>query len=177
MQIKTMMMTRMMISIKKVAISLFVVDIALISYSLYQGNNWLVSSQSAFTSSLLVTLGSFLGYKKMVEKRLEVGDIPKEDRDELDILDDEHDLYSDVKDLKTVIEEERAKIGGLKNTATTLGKSVSGAVSLFRLGGYAVLFLSFLYLNRHGILNIAGFLTGLAVVPLVAFLSIFLKDK
>ncbi len=173
MQIKTMMMTRTMINIKKSIIFLVIVDLLLVALSIYHGNHWLVSSQSAFFSSLLVTLSSFLGYKKMVEKRLEIGDIPKEDRDELDTIEDIHDLYGEDKDLKEVIKEERAHIGGLKNTATNLGKSASGAVSLFRLLAYGVLFLSFLYLNRHGLLNIMGYLTGLAVVPIVAFLSIF----
>jgi hypothetical protein len=164
-----------MINIKKIAITLIVVDLLLITLSLYHGNHWLISSQSAFFSSSLVTLASFFGYKKMIEKKLEIGDIPKEDRDELDIIEDTHDLYAEEADLQEVIKEERAKIGGFKNTAVNLGKSASGAVSIFRLLSYAVLFLSFLYLNRHGLLNIMGYLTGLAVVPLVAFLSIFFK--
>jgi hypothetical protein len=162
-----------MINIKKIAILFLVADIILVATSLYLGNNWLISSQSAFFASLLVTFASYLGYKQMIQKRLEVGDIPKEDRDELDIIEDTHDLYGEDADLKTVIEEERAKIGGLKNSAVALGKSATGAMSVFRLLAYGVLFLSFLYLNRHGLLNIAGYLTGLAVVPIVATFSMF----
>ncbi len=166
-----------MINIKKIVITLVIVDLFLIALSFYHGNHWLVSSQSAFFSSLLITLASFLGYKKMVEKKIELGEIPKEDRDELDIIEDVHDLYGEDADLQEVIKEERAKIGGLKNSAVNLGKSVSGALSMFRLVAYLVLFLSFLYLNRHGMLNIMGFLTGLAVVPLVATVSIFFRKE
>jgi hypothetical protein len=166
-----------MINIKKLSMTLVVVDLFLIALSLYHGNHWLISSQSAFFSSLLITLASFLGYKKMVEKRIETGDIPKEDREELDIIEDVHDLYGEDLDLKEVIKEERAKIGGLKNSAVNLGKSASGAVSIFRLVAYGVLFLLFLYLNRHGMLNIMGYLTGLAVVPLVATVSIFFRKE
>ena len=166
-----------MINIKKLIILLIIVDLSLVALSLYHGNHWLISSQSAFFASLLVTVASFLGYKKMVEKKIEIGDIPKEDRDELDILDDTHDLYGEELDLKEVIKEERAKIGGLKNSAVNLGKSASGAVSIFRLVAYLALFLSFLYLNRHGMLNVMGYLTGLAVVPLTAIASAFFRKE
>jgi len=164
-----------MINIKQIVTVLILADLSLIFFSIYFGDHWLVSSQSAFFASLLVTISSFIGYKKMIDKRIANGDIPKEDRDELDIIEDVHDLYGEEKDLKEVIKEERAKIGGFKNTAVNLGKSASGAVSIFRLLSYGVLFLSFLYLNRHGLLNIMAYLSGLAVVPLVAFLSIFFK--
>lgn len=166
-----------MINTKKIVITLIIVDLLLIALSLYHGNHWFISSQSAFFSSLLITLASFFGYKKMVEKKIELGEIPKEDRDELDIIEDVHDLYEEELDLQEVIKEERAKIGGFKNTAENLGKSVSGAVSIFRLVAYGVLFLSFLYLNRHGMLNIMGYLTGLAVVPLVAITSVFFRKE
>ncbi len=175
MQIKIMMM-RMMINIKKVVITFIVVDLALIFLSLYMGNNWLISSQSAFFASILVTLASFLGYKKMIEKKIALGDIPKEDRDDIEIIEDRHDLYTKEEDFKTIIKEERAKITNIKTTAQNLGKSLGGAMSIFRLLAYGVLFLSFLYLNRHGMLNIAAYLVGLAVVPLVALGSMLFKE-
>jgi len=166
-----------MINIKKIAVIFIITDLLLILYSFIEGNHWLINSQSAFVSSVLVTFASFLGYKKMVQKKIEIGDIPKEDRDELDIIEDAHDLYGEDRDLREVIKEERAKIAGFKNSALNLGKSASGALSAFRLFAYAVLTLSFLYLNRHGMLNIAGFLTGLAIVPIVATFSVlFIKE-
>jgi hypothetical protein len=172
-----MMMMRMMIDIKKVILVLLVVDLVLIGLSISYGNNWLISSQSAFFVSLLVTISSFLGYRQMVRKRLEIGDIPKEMRDELDIIEDSHDLYSEDLDLKEVIKQEREKIGGVKNSMLNLGKSATGALSIFRLLAYGVLFLSFLYLNRHGLLNIMGYLSGLAIVPLTATVAVFFTKE
>ncbi len=169
-------MTRM-INIKRFLIAFLIIDGALILFSFYQGNHWLVSSQSAFFASLCVTLSSFLGYKKMIEKKIAVGDIPKEDRDDIEILEDRHDLYADEVDFKEVIKEERAKITDFKTTALNLGKSAGGAFSVFRLLAYLVLFLSFLYLNRHDMLNIAAYLVGLAIVPLVALILLFFNKE
>ncbi len=163
-----------MISIKKFLALLLVVDTALIVISLYIGENWLISSQSAFLASLLVTISSFYGYKKMVEKKIASGDIPKEERDELEIIDDKYNLY-EKESLKEVIKEERAKIVSFKQSILNLGKTSSGALSIFRLLAYGTLVLSFLYLNRQELLNIGGYLVGLAVVPFVAIISIFFK--
>ena len=73
------------------------------------GKNWLISSQSAFFASLLVTISSFFGYKKLIEKKVASGDIPKEDRDDFEIIDDKHDLYKE-EDFQEVIKQERTKI-------------------------------------------------------------------
>ncbi len=164
----------LMIDIKKVLILFVTVDILLILFSIYLGNNWLISSQFAFFASILITASSFFGYKKMVEKKIASGDIPKEDRDDLEIIDDKHDLYG-KEDLNEVIKEERAKITNFKTTALNLGKTATGALSVFRLLSYGALFLSCLYLNRQERLNIPAYLIGLAIVPLTAILSIFFK--
>jgi len=164
----------LMIDIKKTLILLLCVDILLVAFSIYLGDSWLISSQSAFFASLLITVSSFFGYKKMVEKRIKSGDIPKEDRDDFEIIDDKHDLYG-KEDLKEVIKEERAKIANFKTTALNLGKSAGGALSVFRILAYGVLFLSFLYLNRQELLNITAYLVGLAIVPFTALASIFFR--
>ena len=162
-----------MINIKILIIIFIVADSFLITFSIYKGGNWLLSSQSAFFASLLITISSFYGYKKMVEKKIEAGDIPKEDRDDIEILEDAHDLYGDEKDLKEVIKEERAKITNLKTATINLGKSATATLSVFRIIAYGVLFLSFLYLNRQGLLDVGAYLIGLGVVPLAVFISIF----
>jgi len=164
----------LMIDVKKILILFVCVDILLIASSIYLGDNWLISSQSAFFASLLVTISSFFGYKKMVEKKIASGDIPKEDRDDFEIINDKHDLYAN-EDLKEVIKEERAKIANFKTTALNLGKSVGGALSIFRVLAYGVLFLSFLYLNQQELLNITAYLVGLAIVPFTALASMFFR--
>ncbi|MCH9814394.1 MAG: hypothetical protein K0U47_10700 [Epsilonproteobacteria bacterium] len=166
-----------MISIKYIIGLFLFVDMTLLLFAFNQGEHWVVSSQSAFFASLLVTLASYLGYKNMVTKKLEAGDIPKEDREFIDEIEDKHDLYGEEKDLKEVIKEERAKIVGVKKSTHNLVKSASGALSLFRLAAYGVLFLSFLYLNRHGMLNVTAYLVGLAIVPLTATIAIVFKRE
>jgi hypothetical protein len=167
----------MMSYIKKLAFLLVVIDLILIIYAFTQNQNWLLNSQIAFISSVLVTVSSYYGYQKMIRKKIESGDIPKEDRDDFETLDDPHDLYSEdeEKDFKEVIKEERAKLTNFKTTAINLGKSAGGAASLYRLVAYGFLFLSFLYLNRHDILNIGAYLTGLAVVPISVTLSFLFR--
>jgi hypothetical protein len=159
--------------IKKLSAILIVADIALIFYSLSISSIWLLNSQIAFISSVFITLSSYLGYKKMISKKIASGDIPKEDRDDFEKLEDPHDLYSEDKeeDFQEVIKQERAKLTNFKTTAVNLGKSAGGAMSVFRLVAYGFLFLSFLYLNRHGLLEISAYLTGLAIVPISVVVS------
>lgn len=168
---------RTMINIKRIILIFSAVDLALIIFALSRSENWLISSQSAFFASMLVTLASYFGYKKMIKKRIDAGDIPEEERELLETIEDPHDLYGEEKDFKEVIKEERAKIGGFKTSAQNLAKSASGALSIFRLVAYGVLFLSFLYLNRHGLLNVTAYLVGLAIVPLTAMIAILLNKE
>lgn len=163
-------------SIKKLLYWIVVADLFLVAFSLRQGMAWLISSQTAFFSSLLVTVASFYAYKLLVQKKIANGDIPPEERDELDVIEDKYELYDDevheerdtVADLKAVIKEERAKIGGIKNSAQNIAKTFSAIFSPLRVASYIVLILGFLYINRHGYLNIWAYVTGLTVVPVVS---------
>ena len=170
-------------SIKKLLYWIVVADLFLIAFSLTKGMNWLISSQTAFISSLLVTLASFYAYKMMIQKKVESGDIPEEDRDELDIIEDKHELYDDASydstaDLKAVIKEERAKIGGVKNSAQNIAKTLTAIFSPLRVAAYIFLILGFLYLNRHEYLEIWGYVSGLTLIPVVSlFFGKRVKDE
>jgi len=59
------MMTKM--SIKKLIFIFMVVDFVILTFSFFKNINFFLSSQAGFISSLLVTLASYRGYKKMVE--------------------------------------------------------------------------------------------------------------
>ncbi|HHD77859.1 MAG TPA: hypothetical protein ENK97_03670 [Campylobacteraceae bacterium] len=67
-----------------------------------------------------------------------------------------------------MIKDERRKIGGLKKGMQNLAVTISAAVSPLRVAAYVILVLGFLYLNRHDLLEIWGYVLGLTVVPLVA---------
>jgi hypothetical protein len=169
----------MKMSIKKLIFIFIVVDIFVLAFSFFKGTNFLLSSQAGFISSLLVTLASFQGYKKMVEHKISIGDIPKEDRDELDKIDDKFDLYDEGKeeveeiDFKEIVAQERAKIKGFKNSVVNTKKSFFAIISPFRIFAYLVLVASFLYLNTHHLLDIFGFLVGISVVSLVSLVAGF----
>jgi len=161
-------------SIRKYLLYFASADSFLIAGGVLKGSNFLISSQLGFISSLLVTLSSYYGYKKMVEQKIAIGDIPKEERDELDKIDDRFELYDDSeeeqKDFKEVIKEEKKKLKGFKSSALNLKKSFFAVISPYRLFSYLFLILSFLYLNKHHMLDIFGFVLGISVVSFVALL-------
>lgn len=166
-------MTSGMNAIKKLLYWMLVADLLLAALMMRQGMTWLISSQVAFVSSLLATLASFYAYKRLVDKKVEAGDIPPEARDELDEIEDRFELYDaneDVtqEDFKAVIREERQKIGGVKNSMQTLARTIGAALSPLRVAAYLVLILGFLFLNRHGMLEIWAYVSGLLIVPLVS---------
>ena len=168
--------------IRTIIMIVFGVDALLIMISLMQGGNWLINSQLSFASSLLVTLASYYAYKRVIEKRVAIDIENYDDRDELDKLDDVHDLYSDEvvdeeRDLKEVIKEERAKVTSLKATASNLAKTAAGAFSPFRLGSYLFLFLAFLYLVNNQLFTIWAYVSGLFVVPLSALIGAIMIKK
>ncbi len=169
-----------MTNIKKVVILFFIVDFVLVIFSVVKSEGWFINSQIAFFSSLFITMASYFSYKRLIEKRVALNAESYDDRDEVDKIDDPHDLYSpeikedENRDLQEVIKEERAKIGGVKNTATNLAQSAGGIFSPFRIASYLFLFLGFLYLANNELLNIFAYLVGLFVVPLSALLGLVL---
>ena len=169
-------MTRMMKSIKTIIMIVLGVDALLIMISLFQGGNWLINSQLAFLSSLLVTLASYFSYKRVVEKRIALENEHYDDRDALEKIDDPFDLYSkevvdEAKDFQEVIKEERAKVTSLKQTASNLAKTAGGVFSPFRLGAYLFLFVAFLYLVNNQLFYVWAYVSGLFVVPLSMLIS------
>ncbi|MNN61305.1 hypothetical protein D3C81_1765330 [compost metagenome] len=50
----------------------------------------------------------------------------------------------------------------------TLARTIGAALSPLRVAAYLVLILGFLYLNRHGMLEIWAYVSGLLIVPLVS---------
>lgn len=164
------------------------VILSILAFS-YGGFSWLINSQFAFVSSLLITLATFVSYKKSVLNRVESfddTDMQNENaRDKLDEIDDAHDLYSpDIKEgsqelskeeIKTVLKEEKAKVkkNSLKNTIATAGSFMS----IYRIGGYFLLAVGLLYLSNNKIFEIIPYLIGLFVVPLSMLLSKFILKE
>lgn len=88
----------------------FIVDLGVIIFCLLSGRtDWLLNTQIAFFSSLMVTAGSYMGYKKNIEKRAEAHSSYDDGYDELDQMDDQFDLYSPDVPQDEIKEEMSAK--------------------------------------------------------------------
>ena len=170
---------RMMKNIKIGLLGLFFWDALLVVLSLYQGGAWLLNSQLAFLSSLFVTVASYFSYKRLIDKRLALGE-GEQLRDSIQKQEDPYEVYDEAEDttetLKQVIKEERAKVTSLKQTGENLYKSLSGIFSPFRLLSYLFLFFAFLYLANGGHFVVWAYVSGLFVVPLTAMsVALFLE--
>ena len=175
------MMTKTSTQILK---TLLVVDILLIiSTIIFFDIKILWSTQIGFISSSLVMLASMKSYQRMVDVRVEHNIITIDDtKDVIDQLEDPYDLYSEEvieeeeKPLVEVVKEERKK---LKENRRSLGqtlKDTKAALSVYRLGAYALLILGFLYLNRHELLHIPSYILALSV-PMLVVVYILLGNK
>ena len=178
-------------SLKNFAIVFIVLDLALIIYALvFNTPSWLLNTQVAFISSLLITVASFLSYKKNIQGRLSNLDLSKpalktEDRDKIDEIDDPYDLYTEYEEIpeeelttekiKEIIGDEKSKIK--KNSFKNTLFSATGFLSIYRVLGYSTLIFGFFALNNNKLFMPIAFIIGLGIVPLGVLLSKLLDKK
>jgi hypothetical protein len=121
-------------------------------------------------------LGSMYSYKKLIDSRVETGEMHYDDP--LDKIDDPYDLYDDNEtisekaevnseevDLVQYIKDEkkRHKTNSVKNTS----KAAPALVSLYRVVPYIILILGFIGLNNNKILILMPYLMGLGIGVIV----------
>lgn len=171
--------------IKKSIIIFAIIDLGVILFCLLQGEtNWLLNTQIAFFSSLMVTVGSYLGYKKNIANRVEDHVNDDDSYDEIDKMDDKYDLYSpevpqeEIKENPTK-EEIKAAMKPIKqNHFKNFKSGLGGMASLYRIFGYVGLVVGFFYLNNNGYLHIYSYVLGFLIVPVSALLiSVFLRKE
>ena len=138
-------------------------DLGVIGASFFAHSPYfLLNTQLAFISSLLIVMGSFYGYKKIVQKRSATPG-----PDTIDQIEDRFGLYEEQKlpqEAKELFEREKERVkkgGALKHFLHTSGAFFSP----YRLIGYGVLALMVLWLIGRGIFEPLSFLLGLAIVP------------
>ena len=175
--------------IKKALKVFLAVDLAVVLVCILFGElNWLLNTQIAFISSLIVTLGSYKGYMGNIAKRVDDHSSYDDGYDELDQMDDKHDLYSpDVpqeeiqKELtKEEIKQEinKSKKALKKNYFKNFVSGFSGMASAYRVIGYLILIIGFFYLNNNGFLHIYSYIAGFIIVPVsVLILNFMLKQE
>lgn len=187
--------------IKRIILTFFLLDFLVIACFALMGEYiWILNSQIAIISSIAVTLGSYYGYKKNIDRRVKTHENFDDSYDEIDKMDDQFDLYSpDVPEIqvkvtnsgcegnfpqkqemtKEEIKEEIKKNKDTlkKNNVKNLYKSFGAMSSIYRLGGYIILVLGFFFLNNNGNLHILSYLGGFLIVPIIALTINFYSSR
>lgn len=134
-----------------------------------------INVQIAALSSFFVVAGSMYAHRKLVENRIEKGEI-EDKRDILDEIEDPHELYEEALaddngevDIKAVIKEEKKKIRTLN--LKELKKGSSAGFSPVRVVPYVFLTVGFIALKNNHLLNISLYLPSLALGIAAAYIS------
>ena len=163
---------------------IFIVDFGVILFCFLSGEMlWILNTQIAFFSSLMVTIGSYLGYQKNIASRVEDHINDDDNYDEVDKMDDKYDLYSpemeqiEKKEDPTPHEIKEAMKPIKQNYFANFKSGFSGMASLYRLFGYIGLIIGFFYLNNNQYLHIYSYITGFIIVPISTLVFGFLVKK
>ncbi|MEA3512670.1 MAG: hypothetical protein U9R37_03620 [Campylobacterota bacterium] len=167
------------------ALKIFIIiDIGVVVFCLLSGRtDWLLNTQIAYFSSLMVTLGSYIGYKKNVQNSVKNHLNEDDNYDELDKMDDKYDLYSPEVEDKVITddmtkEEIKEAMKPIKqNYFKNFKIGFSGMASFYRLFGYIGLVIGFFYLNNNGYLHIYSYMFGFFIVPLSSLVFQFTIRK
>ena len=162
-----------------------IVDFGVVVFCLLAGQmDWLLNTQIAFFSSLIVTIGSYLGYQKNVQNRVEDHVNEDDNYDEVDKMDDKYDLYSpevpeiEINENPTKEEIKEAMKPIKQNYFANFKSGFAGMASLYRIFGYVGLVIGFFYLNNNGYLHIYSYILGFLIVPISSLIiSISLKKE
>jgi len=142
---------------------------------------WLINTQVGFITSALVVYGSFMGYKKMVNARIEAGDIPYQ-KDIIDKIEDPYELddkkENTLKEFKEIFKEEKEALKKNKRPLTQVIKDSKASLSIYRLSSYLLLFVGFMVLNNKGYFHPQSYLLGIFLAPIVIIgATYFFADK
>lgn len=144
---------------------------------IFSGINAVINLQVAFFSSIFIVVGSFYGYRNNVLKQVDNYNLDIEDRDSIDKIEDQFDLYGEInekedltdEEVKEIFKEEKEKIK-TKDTIKNTFKTIGGATSIYRVIGYVLLVVGFFFLNNNQILNPIIYLLGFLIVPIMALI-------
>jgi len=164
---------------------LFLVDLIVVLVCVLSGQfQWLLNTQLAFISSTLVTIGSYYGYKKNIDSRVEGHSNDDDNYDEIDKMDDKYDLYSP--EVASIEKQEQYSKEEIKeamkpikqNYFANFRSGLSGMASLYRFAGYIFLVICFFFLNNNGYLHIWSYMFGFLIVPIASLvLTIYTKSS
>ncbi|MFC2057437.1 hypothetical protein ACFLR6_00815 [Campylobacterota bacterium] len=169
---------------RKILTVLVTVDVLLLLISIIFFDIKVVyNTQIGYISSTLVMIASIVSYRRMVNARVQHNIVTMDDsKDVIDKLEDPYDIYSEdvvedeEKDFAATVKEEKKKLKENRRTVYQTIKDTKAALSIYRLGAYALLILGFLYLNRQGLLHIPSYIISLGI-PSVILVWVLLKEK
>jgi len=168
---------------RKILIVLVSVDILLLVVSvIFFDIKVLYSTQIGYITATLVMIASIMSHRRMVNARVKHNIVTMDDsKDVIDKLEDPYDLYSDdevveEKSLAQTVKEEKKKLKENRRSVYQTIKDTKAALSFYRLGAYALLVLGFLYLNRHGLLQIPSYILSVGI-PSVILVWVLLEEK
>lgn len=169
---------------RKIFTVLVTVDILLLLASvIFFDMKVVYNTQIGYITATLVMVASIVSYRRMVDARVKHNIVTMDDsKDVIDKQEDPYDLYSEEvteaeeKDFAQTVKEEKKKLKENRRTVYQTIKDTKAALSLYRLGAYALLILGFLYLNRHGLLHIPSYIISLGI-PTVILVWVLLKEK
>ena len=153
-------------TISRLFICYFALWLALSVVGKFISNQFFISSQISFFASLIILTASFFAYKNRINSRLEnardeiLAKIEEEDEE-----DDENLPQKEVKEFSLKDEKARLK----KQKFSFKDRSFVAAFMPYRLVAYVILFFGFIFLKNENLLNVTGFLVGLAPMPIGAF--------
>ena len=121
----------------------------------------------------------------MVNTRVEHGIVTLDNsKDVIDKLEDPYDLYSEEsienqeeQNVVDAVKEERKKHKENRRSLSQTLKDTKAALSMYRLGAYAVLILGFMYLNRQGLLHIPSYLLALSLPPMIIVIMLVTQKE
>ena len=169
---------------RKILTVLVAVDVLLLLISIiFFDINVVYNTQIGYITATLVMVASIVSYRRMVNARVKHNIVTMDDsKDVIDKLEDPYDLYSEEviddeeKDFAQTVKEEKKKLKENRRTVFQTIKDTKAALSIYRLGAYAVLILGFLYLNRHDMLHIPSYIISLGI-PSVILVWVLLNEK
>jgi len=167
---------------KRFFIIFFILDVLLIIGSLFCDDKFLLNTQVGVVSAVVVAFCSYVSYKIDIQKEVQkIKDNPSQDKDELDKIDDVHELWEEdinhneisPNEIKKIIHEEKQKIKQ-KSSIKNILQTYKAVLSPIRIIGYVVLIVGFLWLNKNGLLSIVPYMIGLSLLPISVIILSFI---
>ena len=160
-------------TISRLLVCYFVLWLVLSAIGKFVSFSFFISSQISFFASLIILTASFFAYKNRINSRLE------NERDEILATikeENEEDEISPQEEIKEFnLKDEKARLK--KQKFSFKDKSYVAAFMPYRLVAYAILFFGFIFLKNENLLNVPGFLVGLAPMPIGAFIFGLMENK